>query len=75
MEALSPSWRHTWLESTGKNVREEGTPKIMVWMFVGDTWGVLLSIELHVQERKMPKAGEETTEKVQAEQFLEFTQS
>lgn len=24
----------------------------MVWIFVGDTWGILLSIELRVQERK-----------------------
>lgn len=61
---LSLSWKQRWRESTGKNVREEETPKRMVWIFVGDALSILLRIDLHMQEKEMPKAGEETIEKV-----------
>ena len=60
---LSLSWKQRWRESTGKNVREEETPKRMVWIFVGDALSILLRIDLHMQEKEMPKAGEETIEK------------
>lgn len=41
----------------------------------GDVLNISLSIDFYVQEKKISKAEEENTEKLQAEQFLEFTQS